>query len=348
MSNKKAAIVTIYGEFNYGNRLQNFAVARVLESMGYSADTLAVLKRRSMKRCLVDTCKNALSVVLPKLVLKRHPHIVRERSFKRFTRKHIPTRRLSKIEGDQSREYDMFFVGSDQVFNPCFGGYENIFDLMLLTFVQSEKKRCISPSFGVSELPDEWKEPFRRALSDFPRLNAREADGARVMKELTGRDALVTIDPTLMLDAEEWLRVAEPIRSLPKHYVLDYFLGKAPFEDSVYNECEKGRARIKLLDKSNPEIYVSGPGEFITLVSQADLVCTDSFHACVFSILFSKPFVVYARNDANKDMISRIDTLLAMFGIDVKESLGKVIRVDDKLRDEVLITKRAELLASIK
>ena len=103
-----------------------------------------------------------------------------------------------------------------------------------------------------------------------------------------------------------------------------------------------------MLDKTTPDIYASGPSEFIYLVSKSSLICTDSFHACVFAILFDKPFKVFKRKDDNKDMFSRIETLLGMFGINANENVGKTIFIDNKIRDSVLEIKRAELINALK
>ena len=44
----------------------------------------------------------------------------------------------------------------------------------------------------------------------------------------------------------------------------------------------------------------------------ADMVVTDSFHACVFSIIFNKPFVVVGNNKRGN---TRFDSLLKTFGL---------------------------------
>ena len=54
--------------------------------------------------------------------------------------------------------------------------------------------------------------------------------------------------------------------------------------------------------------YTSGPREFIGLIKNAEMVITDSFHACVFSMIFKTPFAVFERNKIGEkgNMNSRI------------------------------------------
>ncbi len=349
MRNKKSvAIVTIYSEVNYGNRLQNYAVQKCLEKWGYKAESIVCVKPYSVLTKTKNFVKTALTIVLSGVIKNKRPDYLKNRNFCNFTKRYIPTRYIETTDktfsSDVGSQYDIFVIGSDQVWNPCFGDFEDLYENMFLMFAPDEKKRCFSPSFGVTEIPDEWRQRFKEGLATFPSINVREESGINIVKEMTGKDAASTIDPTLMLDASEWIKVAKPVKGLPDEYVLDYFLGETPSENSEYMSVQKhGEKRIKLLDKSNPDIYVSGPSEFIYLISRANVVCTDSFHACVFSILFGKPFMVFKRNDGNNNMLTRIETLLSLFDIELKENLEKKIIISKEKVDEVLKKGRSEL-----
>ncbi len=348
--NKKIAVVTIYDELNYGNRLQNYAVTKTFEKMGGSVQTIVAQKPKTVKEIIKLKIKQILPIICKSAVRRKFPAVLREYNFRNFTKKHIPTVYIKTNAGTLPvktvDQYDCFVVGSDQVWNPCFGGFEAIFDDRLLTFVPSNKKMCFSPSFGVSQLPKEWEVKFAKALSDFPKLSVREESGAKIIRDLLQKEAEVLIDPTLMLDAEEWLEVSKKVSGLDEHYVLDYFLGATPKEDEMYESAlaKVGAKRhVRLLDITDKSIYVSGPAEFIYLISKASLVCTDSFHACVFSILFSKPFIIFKRKDSNNDMFSRMETLLGIFNVDLNQNIGKTIVIDPEIRDKVLKEKREQV-----
>lgn len=130
------------------------------------------------------------------------------------------------------------------------------------------------------------------------------------------------IDPTLMLSKQKWLQIA----NVPKNtdqlgkYVLTYFLGGRSDEVEMHlsNLRKQGFQVINLFSETDPEYYAMGPAEFVYLVSKANLILTDSFHACVFSFIFEKPFLVYPRGDNERNMISRLDTLLKKFHLERK------------------------------
>lgn len=341
---KKLAIVTLYGENNYGNRLQNYAVQKTLEKMGCEVETIVAIEKSKQKRSLKFYIANILAETFPCIVKQINADFLRLKRFKSFTKKHIYTRYIlteGTFQNSINDEYDYFVVGSDQVWNPNFGDYKNNYYNMFLKFVTKDKRVCFSPSIGISKLPDEWIEEFREGFNGFNELSVREEIGAKIIKELSCKEAQVLIDPTLMLDKEEWLKVSKKSKSPQNPYVLEYFLGER--DDEKLNAVAKDNnlSRVTLLEPNDPDIYVSGPAEFIDLVSKADMVCTDSFHACVFSILFGKPFIVYKRNDNKKDMYSRIDTLLALFNVESREH---IIKVSSSLRDEVLSKERGKVL----
>lgn len=346
---KNVAIMTLYGEYNYGNRLQNYAVTQSLLKLGYNVETVVPIVRKKIKQKIKRTTLRIVSCFFGAILMKIKSNYVRFNNFQRFTIKYVPTRYIEtknfELPESLSNEYDMFVTGSDQVWNTSFGYHENVYNNYLLGFVSPEKRCCFSPSFGISFVEEKHRDMFKQELKKFHSLNAREEAGTKIIKELTGRDdVLTTIDPTLMLTKEEWYKVAKPIKKLPSEYTLDYFLGKTPTEDELYKSVSEECEKIKLLDKTNKKIYVSGPSEFIYLISKAKLVCTDSFHACVFSIIFEKPFIVFKREDSMENMFSRIETLLGMFGVDSKECAGKIINIDREKRDSVLLEERNKII----
>lgn len=309
---KKIGIITIFGNFNYGNRLQNYAVSQIVQDIGYLTETLVLNRRKdtilyvpgalSLYRFVKGTAKDILEKS-------------RIQCFERFTKKYIPTRYLYLFSKSKLRnEYEFFVVGSDQIWHP---DIEVVSNMVFLPYARKEQRIALAPSFGLSEIPDEKKALIRDGLNGFPHLSVREEDGARLIKELTGREAEVLVDPTLMLDREQWLEVAAvPNFPLPKRYIFKYFLGKQT--DKQRQDMERlaqkhGLEIVEIHNKDFPEYYAIGPSEFLYIIDHADLVCTDSFHACVFSLLFDKPFLIYQRDGDGAGTTSRIDTLLKTF-----------------------------------
>ena len=98
-----------------------------------------------------------------------------------------------------------------------------------------------------------------------------------------------------MLDAKDWLQIAKKPKNIDftKSYILTYFLGgrTKKIEEDLNKYSKKENMNVyHLLDKEQEELFVADPSEFIYLVSKAKMIMTDSFHACVFSLLFNKAF----------------------------------------------------------
>ena len=165
-------------------------------------------------------------------------------------------------------------------------------------------------------------------------ISVREFVGRDIVKQLTGRDDItVLIDPTMMIENNEWeLVMKKPEKLKTNKFILKSFLGNV--SDNVWNELKRVAKEndceiIDISDKNSP-YYDVGPAEFLYLEKNAFLVATDSFHSCVFSILFSTPFVVFKRQDNElENMYSRIETLLEKF-----EMKNRIF--NDKITDDIL------------
>lgn len=111
---------------------------------------------------------------------------------------------VDKAEFNLFLKYDYFITGSDQVWNPH---YNFIGTSDLLAFAKPEQRISYSASFGVDEIPDEKKKEYTENLSQFMALSVREKRGAEIIKELTGKDAQVVLDPTMLLTSDQWSKV---------------------------------------------------------------------------------------------------------------------------------------------
>lgn len=335
----KFGIITINDNNNYGNRLQNYAVQEILKE--YSPKVITIKNKVNTNKenqYIIEKMKIVKGIIVNiKKLLKRkwqHNKIEEERSkrfqefneYIQFSKGTITYHNAKKYV----KNYDFFMVGSDQVWNPNF---QRLSEIDLLTFSPKEKNIAFSASFGVSEIEEQKQQNCRNAFQNLKKISVREDAGKKIIEELTHRqDIEVLIDPTMMLNEEDWSKVAKKPKQLKSvKYILNYFLGKMPEERkreidriAAQNHCEV----INILDR-NSEFYGTGPSELLYLEKNAFLVCTDSFHACVFAILFNRPFIVFDRKENLKSMNSRIETLLSKFKLE--ERKGKDIQIDEKM-----------------
>lgn len=350
---KKVGVVTITGGSNYGNKLQHYAVLHAIKKLGYDAVTIKDATRRgfwgnaypiSLRdklkppyiRGAIDSKfqynyhkKNESDGYLKCIVRekKNHSNYVklqqeRQKRFDRFSEKYLPfydsqVSVSSYPDPLMLEQFCAFVCGSDQIWNPH---YRDVSPMRFLTFAPKEKRIALSPSLGVSEIPTTRTEQYGQMIREIPYLSVREDTGARIIRELTGREVPVLIDPTLSMESEEWLEIVKkPEQEIKQPYVLTYFLGqKSKKCEGIISQiaAQKNAHVIDLAEVSKGEYYLFDPSEFLWLIQNAAYICTDSFHGTAFSIIFHKDFSVFLRDESGFLGDNRVVTLLKKLGLE--------------------------------
>lgn len=328
--NNRIGLLTITDYNNYGNRLQNYAGQQVLKSLGYNVTTLInepkVIKTntKTIKEKLKEKkIKEIVDAFILKKNKKKRVDALKKKinSFKIFTNNNIKQSNYiltsEYIPSEIDNFFDYYIVGSDQVWNPI---HRNGSALDFLTFAPKSKRIAYAPSFGIDSIPEEHKENYKKWLMDFESLSVREDTGAKIIKDLTGRDALVIADPTLMLKKEEWLELSTVSEIKPKNkFILTYFLGEVSVETKNLIKLIKKEYNYEVVNLGSYDdikYYAIDPGEFIDYINSSSVFLTDSFHGAVFSIILEKSFIVFDRVGKGPTMNSRIETLLAKFQLE--------------------------------
>lgn len=376
----KIGVVTIAGGENFGCALQTYAVIKSFEKLGHEAvliddTTKNGVRTQYQKRSKLSKCapsymlsvikvrlktkymmKNQRDRLIPSMIRrKKHAALyakakaLRVKNFKDFYDRYIPKTDYKINSKDNLKEklseFDFFSAGSDQVWNPI---YPHTSEVRFLTFAENHQKLTFAPSFGISEIPEYAKAPYKAWLSEFPVISVREQRGAEIIKELTGKDATVICDPTMTLTKAEWEEIeAKPSFDCSKPYILTYFLGNESNKYRRYIENtakEKGLEIINLFDIRETEFYSVDPSGFIYLIHHASAVFTDSFHAAVFSIIFQKDFMVFDRIEDGRSMGSRLKTLLGKFSLSHRlysaDSVNAFQSVDFNKAEKILEEER--------
>lgn len=312
-------IISLDDHNNYGNRLQNYALYRklnqnILTKVAWHSEK-NIEKPITLKRIIkyILNWKNQREELNDYYPTK----VIRKYNIRKFSDANIDIQYDFSIKGNLDSNINYFVVGSDQVWNPLFwSNIEKAYNTYFLRFAEEKKRIAYAASFGISELPAKYHAMFKEGLDGIPYISVREQAGAEIVKQLTGRDVPVLVDPTLLIEAEHWRSLEmQPEWYQGEKYILTYFLGNVPpMLDKLAKEYNY--KIFNLMDKNNFDLYVSRVEEFLYLIDHAELVCTDSFHACVFSILFNTPFLVVNRQQQGvADMTSRLDTLLGLFNM---------------------------------
>ena len=321
----RIAIITLLGHFNYGNRLQNYALQKFIsnyvetvETIWFEKNYLPEIKRDKLdKKYVKNNFKFIFNWKGARKIEKYYGReCIRQYNIKKFSDKYINIRYDYKINKKIDNIYDYFIVGSDQVWNPNFWSKRyNYANIRFLKFASKEKRIAYAASIAIPEIPKDKERFFKDSLNEMKAISMREKAGAELVKNLTGREVPVVVDPTILLSKEEWQKIELKSEWYNgEKYILTYFLGNP--SPVIENIAKKNNWKIyNLMDKNNLDLYTSRVEEFIFLIDNAKLVATDSFHACVFSILMNTPFLVVNRQEKGMaDMTSRIDTLMELFG----------------------------------
>lgn len=346
----KIGILTHPLRFNYGGLLQNYALQTVLRRMGHEPLTLDV--SHIMKVNKKTFVKDVLKRLYYKYILHLQVYIFKERRYNRLyptlmrnLQPFIDTH-ISKVEVDDfnalsENDFDTLIVGSDQVWRRIY--MPDIYR-EYLSFAEGWDVKRISyaASFGtdVWEYSDEETAECKRLVHKFDAVSVREASGVDLCKTHFDIDATWVVDPTLLLEKEDYIKLFED-KELPVHKgsLLVYLLDQRPENDDIVDYLEKtyGLKSFSVNSKYDTPGYhpveecIQPPvEEWLRGFYDADMVLTDSFHACVFSIIFNKPFIVFGNV---KRGLARMQSLLSTYGlseriiysVDEAQSIGKDI-----------------------
>ena len=353
----KIGLVSVHNP-NYGSMLQTYALHTYLYEIGADNEIILYTKKNDLR--LIRRLMNIQLVLMKGRVLYRdmfcrffHPDIAKQLSLRmskfedfknkhfKFSRNHIGWKDLLTTNQD----YDTFIIGSDQVWNPINIGT----DFFNLLFTEDGKYRIsYASSFGVSSIPNSQIQKTRHYLERIQCLSTREKTGVEIIKNLTGRDAELVCDPTLLVNKDLWDRMKGEKRFINEKYIFCYFLGNNPGHRDFANrfKAQTGYKLVALqhLDElilsdinfADIKAFDVGPAEFVNLISNAEFVLTDSFHGTIFSLLYHKRFFTFSRFESSSkgSTNSRVVSLLEMMG--VKEHHIKVTQtIDDCLKAEI-------------
>lgn len=336
----RIGIATNWQYPDYGGMLQAFATQLAIESLGCIAEVLDAerlqgdISSRKMKyflRNIMDpsVVREKGAVVMSSLRRRIHGEYgenmrARRAAFAAFNKENFkPSRRFSDWDdiAEGSRAYDCVLVGSDQLWLPS-----NITgDYYTLSFVPDDVRVVnYATSFGVSSIPGYLQLRTKQFLERFDALSARETSGQEIICELTDRVVPLVCDPTLLINAETWSGVAMGNEQLSEPYIFCYLMGDNPYQRDFVRELKKFTGwrivQFPHLDRyiksdegfADCCVYDAGPAEFLGLIENASLVCTDSFHGTIFSSIFNTPFFVFPRftKKATLSTNTRIESLL--------------------------------------
>lgn len=344
---KKVGIITVHCLPNWGSVLQAYALQQVIKRLGFEVENIDYrfpnefhwergkkwgmkppLTLRNMFRGIKNTAMYAMNLKARPLM---HLLDLFIKNNMKLSKRYVNYNELHK----NPPIYDIYISGSDQIWNPntMLGDYSYMFD-----FAPADAKIIsYASSFSCRNIPEHMKPQYKRLLSRYTSISVRENNGNLIINELLGRDVKVVLDPSLLLDGNEWRQLSMDGRKclLPPKYILCYMLAYTFSADEPMNILltrvqEKFKWPVIMLKNSPrnftgeqfilPKNYGVGIPEFLYLIQNATIVVSSSFHGTAFALNMGIPLVALAKENEDDRIASLINNIGLANDILVMES----------------------------
>lgn len=318
----KIGILTCPLGLNYGGILQAYALQTTLKNMGHQVYVIDyktpippfyVYVIRAFKKYI---CKRPVHIHVERdyIRLMENSHL----KIKQFIDKYINLFPINSFKDIKPDSFDIIIVGSDQIWRkPYFTkDYHESIDRAFLSFTKgwNIKRYAYAASFGVDkwEYSEEDTSLCRDMAQLFDAISVREESGIKLCRKYLGCKAIHVLDPTLLLKKEDYIKLINQ-NTPPKSTgnLLCYILDDTEQKNSLITDISKETKLNPFSVISNKHLETKPSVEsWLTGFNDANFVITDSFHACVFSLIFNKPFLVIGNKYRG---LTRINSLLKMF-----------------------------------
>lgn len=335
----KIGILTLPLSNNYGSIVQAFALQKVLKQLGHNVLTVDfsyqptwILYLKILITNLIDKYihRKNIKSILPVLQNKNAKALI-EKHTARFilenietTEKLSSTKQINKLK---KYKFDAYVVGSDQVWRPKYSPGISTFFLDFTGSDEKTKRIAYAPSFGVSdwEITPSLTDKCKQLVQRFDAVSVREDSGVKLCKDYLGVDAMHLLDPTFLVDKEEYLTLINNARPPENKNILTlYILDQTPEKLEIIKKIQQHltleinsvmpQRKFSTFDDKNLDQYVFPPvTKWLSGFRDAQFVATDSFHGTVFSIIFNKPFISIGNKSRG---LARFTSLLKLFGLE--------------------------------
>lgn len=321
----RIGVITHPLRLNYGGILQAYALQRVLQDMGHDAIYIDWL----VYKYKLPPIKIYFRRLLWKLkwLGRQEIDVFFDFNFRynqaykkinKFAKTNIQIFPIDSFEQLKEDDFDVIVTGSDQIWR---ASYFPDIEKFYLTFAKdwNIKRIAYAASFGVddwSEYSEEQTVVCRDLAQRFDAISVREDSGVALCRDYLGVEAQHVLDPTMLVDIKHYLRhISGCKKQYPKQmclaYILDELEDKSSVLGSIAEQCGYNIQQWENID--TPNIKKPTVEEWLKGFHDAEFVFTDSFHGCVFSIIFNKPFIAFGNSERG---MARFNSLLKMFALE--------------------------------
>lgn len=314
-------VLTFQQAINYGAILQLYALQKSVKNLGVEVEIINYISPVLKEDYKLVRFRNGIKNFIASLISLRLFNN-KKKKFDRFIKEYMCLSESVFQKNELhilSQKYDYVIAGSDQVWNYQITNNDSTY---LLDFVDCSKRVSYAASFGLSDIPLPMREIYINLLQEFKYITVREKQGAELIENLCRKNVPVVLDPTLLLNKQDWNAITSKL-SVKKTKIVVYTLFRSDllFEYALELSKKTGleiaviNPRVRNIF-SKTSMYDSGPEEFVDLIMNAEYVLTNSFHGTVFSINFNKKFLVELPKGEGAQRNSRIVNILEVLRLE--------------------------------
>lgn len=297
MSSVNVGILTFHDAANYGAVLQAYALQKSLQKLDANVEIIdyqADFIKKSYNP--YDMSGNKIKA-LARLIVYSKQLVERNRNFSNFGKKfyRLSNEKIKSAEElkEYSKNYRTIICGSDQIWNLDITEGDTTYYLPF--DLGNTIKASYAGSFGNFDINRNLSSLL--PLKDFKYGSCREYTSTKLINELIETNFESHVDPTILLNKEEWNEVAEKDRIIDEPYVLIYTVKdpKNLYVEAINFAKKNGYRVVQIKNRGKQKeieyLVNKTPSEFLSLFRDAQAVFTNSFHGTVFSLIFEKQFL---------------------------------------------------------
>lgn len=314
----KIGILTFHDADNYGAVLQAYALQEVIKQMGYVVEIIDYKQENIIENYkIIAIKKNNIKAFIKSVIssiIKYKTRKEKKIKFTLFRNSYLDITKESFSDSSQITGFDVFIVGSDQVWNSEIIGGDKAYYLDFCT--GNERKISYAASVGKDYLNNDEINNLIHNISEFDSISVREDSTAKLISELTGKSIPYVVDPTLLTDENIWNKFNSKKLVNEKYLFVYGMMG-----DKTVNEVAERMSKeldLEIVSINSSEVFKNknvklfnnaSPEQFVSLIKHASFVVTNSFHGTAFSILFNKDFLTIPHKSRSSRMVSLLKNL---------------------------------------
>lgn len=322
----KVSIITLHYINHYGSLLQTYATGKAFEKMNCDVEFVNYERPNSKESIQIKEAikKKGYSNNFVKgfifYFIKKIENIFRKNFSTKFLNKYVNFTHYYENYDKLSENppiADVYVTGSDQTWNSDYNG--GVLPAYYLRYAPKGKKRIgYAVSIGMPEFHDDEKDIIKQYASEYDAISVRENSAKKLLEGIGIDNVQQIIDPTLVLNLEDWKKIINPQRTIKEKYIIIYKLNNIPeIEEFAKKLSEETGAKIVRMSYylnhfkyQGKMVFSPSVEEFLSLIYYADYVLTDSFHGLAFSLNFKKQFYVFYPGKYS----TRLQSLLELTG----------------------------------